>query len=163
IAEQRGYGPDAATALYNLGNLSLASGDMDGALDFHQRALKIRQVTGDQRGTLRSLNRVGVALERRGDLNGCGRADEQASGQFEKIGAHISDPVQFGEYRRTSLVLYPHYALVLAKLGKMREALVIAERSRGVGLSRLTALNGASFVDLLSAEEREAWRGVTAR
>jgi CHAT domain-containing protein/Tfp pilus assembly protein PilF len=163
IAAQQGYLPQAATSLYALGDLSLASGDLDRALDFHQRALKIRREAGSRTDVVWSLNRLGIVLEDRGDLEGAEQTHARALDMFEKIGAGITDPVQYGAYRQTSVVLYPHYARVLVKLGKVAEALRISERSRGVGLARMTALSGANFVDLLSPEDARAWQSMTAR
>lgn len=163
VAEAHGYKLQAATSLYSLGDLALAAGDLDRAMELHERALKIRQEAHSPREVVFSLNRLGIVLEDRGELKAAEAAHEQALGEFERIGAGISDPTQYGAYRRTSVVLYPHYARVLFKLGKTREALRISERSRGVGLARMTALSGANFVDRLSAEDARAWQDVSAR
>jgi CHAT domain-containing protein/Tfp pilus assembly protein PilF len=162
VAEERGMKPEAAFALYNLGLLFMRSNDLDRALESYQRALKIREGLGDPRAVMRSLNRLGVVLEERGDLKGAEQAHARAIEMFEKIGAGITDPVQYGAFRQTSVALYPHYARVLVKLGRAREALIVAERSRGVGLSRIVALNGSNFIDLLSAEDARSWQSVTA-
>jgi CHAT domain-containing protein/Tfp pilus assembly protein PilF len=163
IARRHEYRPEEAMALSQLGNLSLDARDLDHALENHRRALAIREEIKDRREVVFSLNRLGVVLEKRGDLKGAAEVHERALGEFERIGAAIPDPVQYSAYRRTSVVLYPHYARVLVKLGRTRDALLVSERSRGVGLARLTALNGANFADLLKPADAEAWRGVTAR
>ena len=46
IAEQRGYRDEKGLVLYNLGNLFQTTGDLDKALDYHQRALKAREQNG---------------------------------------------------------------------------------------------------------------------
>jgi CHAT domain-containing protein/Tfp pilus assembly protein PilF len=163
VSEQHGLKLQAATSLYSLGDLSLAAGELDRALSLHQRALKIREDAQSPRDVVWSLNRLGIVLEDRGDLKAAEQTHERALGEFERIGAGISDPTQYGGYRRTSMVLYPHYARVLLKLGKTWESLRISERSRGVGLARMTALNGANFVDLLGPEDAKAWQDVSAR
>jgi CHAT domain-containing protein/Tfp pilus assembly protein PilF len=163
LAGQRGFKREAADALYDLGNLWIESNDLERALESHQGALKTYEGLGDPRAVMRSLNRLGVVQEDRGDLKGAEQAHARAIGLFEKIGAGITDPVQYGTFRQTSVVLYPHYARVLVKLGREREALIVAERSRGVGLSRIVALNGLNFIDLLSPEDAKTWQDVTAR
>jgi len=162
ISEEHAYRQQEGSALYNLGNLSRTAGDLDKSLEYHQRALEVREQDRDRRAVVRSLSRIGLVLEERGDLQGALAAHERALAQFESIGGEISDPVQYGAFRQTSVGLYPHYARVLVKLGRTWDALLISERSRAVGLSRMVALNGAAFLDLLQHDHAETWRQASA-
>ena len=131
-----------AIALYGLGNLDIAEGKIAGALSRHREALRLRRETGDARGALRSLNRIGIALEKASRWKEALAVHREATDAFETMLAGIADPVQAVAFRATSAILYPHYARVLLELGQPGEALMTAERGRGTGLNRIAALSG---------------------
>jgi CHAT domain-containing protein/tetratricopeptide (TPR) repeat protein len=156
------FPPQFATSLYGLGNLALEAGRIEEAIDDHTRALKIRQDTGDRIGAVHTMNRLALASEMKGDLVASEKWHATALDEFEKIAAGIADPAQVGRFRVSTIILYPHYARVLLKEGKIEAAFAIAERSRGAGLARMSQVNRKGFVESLKDSDRDAWAAAAA-
>ena len=145
-----------AIILYGLGNLDIAEKKIDDGLARHREALTIRRETGDARGAVRSLNRIGIALEQAARWKEALEIHREATTAFEALLAGINDPVQAVAFRATSAILYPHQARVLVELGQAKEALMTAERGRGTGLNRIGASAGVSDPALVEAARKAA-------
>ena len=145
-----------AIILYGLGNLDIAEKKIDDGLTRHREALSIRRETGDARGAVRSLNRIGIALEQAARWKEALEIHRQATTAFETLLAGINDPVQAVAFRAISAILYPHQARVLVELGQPKEALMTAERGRGTGLNRIGAAAGALDPALVEAAQKAA-------
>jgi len=148
-------------ALYQLGNIALDAGQMDDALSFHKQALEVRQKARNPHDVVRSWSQIAAVLEKRGELADAAAAHIQAMDGFEKLTLEVSDPVQLASFRETAARLYPSYARILFKQGKLTDALLIAERGRGQALARLSGNDRAGFRDLLTSAERTAWDDAT--
>lgn len=147
-----------AVALYQLGEISLETGDLEHALSYHQRALDLRRPLPSSHDLLRSLNRMAIVRERRNELTKAAELHAEALKGFENLSLEFADPVELAAFRETAARLYPSYARVLFKQGKTGEALLMAERSRGQTLSRTFLAAGSSFLELLTPEERAGWQ-----
>jgi len=144
-----------AICLYGVGNLDIAESKVENALSRHREAHRLRGETGDALGALRSLNRIGIALEQAARWKEALDVHREAMAAFDKLLAGIADPIQAVQFRTTSQILYPHYARTLVELDRPQEALMVAERGRGTGLSRMRALNAAG-TDSLDETSRKA-------
>jgi CHAT domain-containing protein len=157
IAEERHFNNFTALALYGLGNIALREGNIDQAIAQHTRALELRRQIGDRILAVHSMNRLALAYEAKGDLARSENLHAVALDEFEKIAAGITDPAQIGRFRRSTVILYPHYARVLLREGKTEAAFAIAERSRGAGLARMSEMSRGHFLESLAAADRTAW------
>ncbi len=144
-------------ALYQLGVIAFDAGRLEEALQYHSRALEIRKTAGNPHDVVRSQNQIALLQERRGDLAKAEAAHVEALNGFEKLSQEISDPVQLASFRETAAQLYPGYAHVLFRQGRVADALGVAERSRGQVLARMFGAQGASFQEKLTAEQRARW------
>lgn len=159
IARKHHYDDLIAGNLYQLGDLSLDAGDLAAALADHREALKIREALHDPANEIFSRDRVGVVLERSNRLEDAAAMYESALAPLETLGKQVTDPTQYGAFLVTSEILYPHYARVLFRLGKIEQAFLISERERGVGLARAARLNARNFSDQLSPQAQAEWQG----
>ncbi len=146
-----------AANLYELGNLYLHAGDLDGALAAHREALAIFERLDNPAEVVFSRCRLGVVLESRNELAEAARVFQSALNPLESLGKQVIDPAQYGKFQETSEILYPHYARVLLRLGQVKEAFAVSERGRGIGLARAARLNAHNFLDKLAAPERAEW------
>ena len=163
ICEQKKYPVEEYKVLYQLGNQAQDRNDQSAALDYHTRALDLAKSFGNQLDVVHSLNRVALVREARGEFTEAEQVHAQALAMFEGLSAQVSDPVQVGAFRETSVILYPHYARVLMELGKTEEAFALADSARGAGLARMESLNANNFTALLTPDERNAWSEATVR
>ena len=161
-AESRKDDRQTSLALYGLGNIAMGEGKLDEAIEMHTRSLGIREKSGDRMGAVHSLNRIALAREMKGDLEGSEKAHRAALEEFEKIAAGITNPAQVGRFRQSTFILYPYYARVLLKQGRTDAAFEIAERSRGAGLARMNAMSRRGFQESLSGADRTAWMAASA-
>jgi CHAT domain-containing protein len=162
ICEKHGYAADLATAAFNIAEMLISSGQWVEAGEKLNRALILRQEGHNQLGVVRCLSDLALVKDHL-KSDSVERDYRAAMDAYEKVAAEVSDPEKLGTFQQASKGLYQNYARYLIEKGRPAYALEITERGRGVGLSRLAAINAAGSIAAGRPGEREAWRQTEIR
>jgi tetratricopeptide (TPR) repeat protein len=162
ICEKYGYSADLATAAFNMAELLMSSGQWAEAEEKLTRALILRQEGHNQLGVVRCLSNLALVREHL-KSDSVEQDYRSAMVAYETVAAEVTDPERLGSFQQASIGLYQNYARYLIEQGRPASALEIAERGRGVGLSRLAAINAAGSIAARRPEDREAWRQAELR
>jgi CHAT domain-containing protein len=157
ICEKRGYSADLAIIAFNTAELLMASGQWAEAEAKLKRALTLRQEARNQLGVVRCLSDLALVRERL-KSESVERDYRVAMEAYEKVASEVTDPEKLGSFQQASIGVYQNYARYLIEKGRAAAALEVAERGRGVGLSRLAAINSTGSVAMRRPADREAWR-----
>ena len=69
LRKKRGFSPDIATTLNNLGNIYALKNQYSEAMDCYQKSLNIREEWGNKRDIAQSLNNIGTIYHEKGELD----------------------------------------------------------------------------------------------
>jgi CHAT domain-containing protein len=148
IWRARGFREGEAGALTNLGFLYDYSGDYEKALSFHNQALPLYRVSGDQTGEAMSLFGLARATFARGNADDALEKMETAVGIIESIRTRIAAAELRASYLAKYQSLYQFYVDLLMRLNQTRpsqgfdaRAFQASERARARSL--LDILNEA--------------------
>ena len=98
LSQQVGDPADTAFCLNNLGIISQEQGKLEQALQFHKRALKLREQVGNPVDIAISLNNIGKIYEQQGKWNQAIKHYSEALSLYKRLGrgfeSHVADELE---------------------------------------------------------------------
>jgi len=129
----------------NIGRILSDRGDLNGAMEYYQHALKIAEQSGDWKGKITVLSNIGTILQDKGEFNEALKFLQRALESSEKF-----------NFSKGTLITLNNIGKILSEMGEFDEAFVNFQHALEIDPNYFTAWGNIGSILILKGELEKA-------